>query len=46
MTPDTPCRISKENFRQAMSLFPGAVTLITTGTGAGRRGNKTARRGF
>lgn len=38
MTPDTPSRISKDVFRQAMSLFPGAVTLITTGTGAGRRG--------
>ena len=30
--------ISRDDFRRAMGLFPGAVTLITTGTGDGRRG--------
>ena len=32
MTIDIPC------FRQTMALFPGAVTVITTGTGKTRRG--------
>lgn len=30
--------INKETFRKSMALFPGAVTLITVGEGAGRRG--------
>lgn len=30
--------ISTELFRQSMGLFPGAVTLITTGSGMARRG--------
>ena len=30
--------ISKETFRRSMTLFPGAVTLITAGQGADRRG--------
>ncbi|MCD1633631.1 flavin reductase [Martelella mediterranea] len=29
---------SPENFRQAMAMFPGAVTVVTTGEGDGRRG--------
>ncbi|MGI3171078.1 flavin reductase [Pseudooceanicola sp. C21-150M6] len=38
MTDDLPDAISKQEFRSTMGLFAGAVTLITTGTGAGRRG--------
>ncbi|MBU2934729.1 MULTISPECIES: flavin reductase family protein [Pacificibacter] len=30
--------ISTDLFRQTMSLFPGAVTLVTVGQGDGRRG--------
>ncbi|NIZ09347.1 flavin reductase family protein [Pseudooceanicola sp. HF7] len=30
--------VDRDAFRQAMGLFPGAVTLITTGRGEGRRG--------
>ncbi len=30
--------ITTDLFRQSMALFPGAVTLITTGQGNGRRG--------
>nr|WP_321511334.1 flavin reductase family protein [uncultured Celeribacter sp.] len=30
--------ISTDEFRQSMALFPGAVTLITVGQGAARRG--------
>lgn len=39
MTPTKlPEMISKEEFRSTMGLFAGAVTLITTGAGADRRG--------